>query len=75
MGGKGGLIELVLVFAIVLGWGVLELRSTRLDQKKAEAKETKQGKAGRLATRPSPAHGRRKTVVFNTPIAACGTAP
>lgn len=36
MGGKGGLIELVLVFALVFGWGVFELRRTRRDGKKAE---------------------------------------
>ena len=33
MGGYGGLIELVLVFALVLGWGVYELRSVRRDKK------------------------------------------
>ena len=35
MGGCGGLIELVLVFALVLGWGLYELRSVRRDKKVA----------------------------------------
>jgi hypothetical protein len=39
MGGRGGLIEIVLVFAAVLGWGVIELRATRIDCKKAERKD------------------------------------
>jgi hypothetical protein len=29
LSGYGGLIELVLVFALVLGWGLWELRSVR----------------------------------------------
>ena len=39
MGGTGGLIELVLIFALVFGWGVFELRRTRRDGKKAEAEK------------------------------------
>ena len=36
MGGYGGLVELALVFALVLGWGIYELRSVRRDSKKAK---------------------------------------
>ena len=32
----GGLIELVLVAGVVLGWGVLELVGLRLDKKRRE---------------------------------------
>lgn len=39
MNGMGGLFELVLVLALVLGWGFVELRGTRLDRKKAEAQK------------------------------------
>lgn len=36
MNQMGGLFELVIVFACVLGWGFVELRSVRRDTKKAE---------------------------------------
>jgi hypothetical protein len=36
MSQMGGLFELVLVFAIVLAFGFIELRSLRRDKKKAE---------------------------------------
>ncbi len=41
MEGKGGLIELVLVFGLVLGWGLLELMSLRRYKKRARDAATK----------------------------------
>lgn len=49
MNGWGGLIELVLVFAFVLGWGVLELRGVRLDKRKADAAAKKAAADGSSA--------------------------
>ena len=40
MNGMGGLFELVIVFALVLGWGFVELRSVRRDKKRAEEAKT-----------------------------------
>ena len=35
MSGYGGLVELVIVFVFVLGWGLYELRSLKRDNAKA----------------------------------------
>ena len=41
MNQMGGLFELVMVFAIVLGFGFIELRSLRRDKKTAEEQAKK----------------------------------
>lgn len=43
------LIELILVFAFILGWGVWEYRKTSALQKKAEAEERAKEQSGRDA--------------------------
>ncbi len=48
MSGYYGLIELVLVFALVLGWGVYELRSVRRATREAARRDAgADGEAGR----------------------------
>lgn len=39
MNQMGGLFELVIVFAILLAWGFVELRSVRRDRAKAERRD------------------------------------
>ena len=46
MEGMGGLIELVLVFAFVLGFAVLELMSLRRYKKRRAAEDAKKGSTG-----------------------------
>jgi hypothetical protein len=50
----GGLMELIIVFAFALGWGLLELYTLRLDRRKRAQRE-----AGQLAGQDSPPAGRR----------------
>ena len=46
MSGYFGLIELILVFALVLGWGLYELRSVRRDIRKDKATDREKGNKG-----------------------------
>ncbi len=43
MNQMGGLFELIIVFAIVLGWGFIELRALRLDKKKLDDSKRRDG--------------------------------
>ena len=44
MGGWGGLVELVLVFGLVLGFGFVQLRSVRRDSARAKREDEKRAK-------------------------------
>jgi hypothetical protein len=61
MGSYGGLIELLVVFGFVLGWGVLELVGLRLDKKRAREQGKREQAEPAEAEQPHPPlpHGAR----------------